>query len=55
MAAVNVSNINVLDNPAAFTNGFSFEITFECVSPLTDGTYACVARCSMRGLRRRAG
>jgi len=34
MALVNISNIQVLDNPALFTAQFQFEITFECIAPL---------------------
>jgi len=37
MALVSISNIEVLDNPAKFTNPFQFEITFECLPPgITD-------------------
>jgi len=36
MALVNVVNMAVLDNPAPFTSSFSFEITFECLQPLSD-------------------
>lgn len=37
MACVNVINMMVLDNPTAFTNPFQFEVTFECLKPLSDG------------------
>lgn len=40
MASVNVTNISVFDNPCIFTTGFRFEVTFECVEPLTDGELA---------------
>jgi hypothetical protein len=40
MALVNVTNIVVLDNPASFTNPFTFEITFECLQELGDGEVA---------------
>lgn len=33
MALVAIKNIEVLDNPAPFTNPFQFEITFECLPP----------------------
>ena len=33
---VNVTNIAVLNNPANFTDEFQFEITFECLKPLSD-------------------
>jgi len=44
MAKVQVTNVTVLDNPTAFFNPFQFEITFECLEDLADGT-------SMRILR----
>lgn len=33
MALVAVTNVEVLDNPAPFSNPFQFEITFECHAP----------------------
>jgi histone chaperone ASF1 len=36
MAAINVTNVRVLNNPANFKDSFSFEITFECLTPLED-------------------
>ncbi|KAH9315510.1 hypothetical protein KI387_024137 [Taxus chinensis] len=36
MSAVNVTNVTVLDNPAAFLNPFQFEISYECLVPLKD-------------------
>lgn len=36
MSLVNVSNITVNNNPAAFTAPFSFDITFECISPIEE-------------------
>ncbi|KAI0522797.1 hypothetical protein KFK09_005182 [Dendrobium nobile] len=36
MSAVNITNVAVLDNPAAFLNPFQFEISYECLVPLTD-------------------
>ncbi|KAI8878615.1 anti-silencing protein [Backusella circina FSU 941] len=36
MSLVNIINVQVLDNPTAFTNPFQFEITFECNAPLKD-------------------
>jgi histone chaperone ASF1 len=35
MAAINVTNIVVQKNPAKFTDPLSFEITFECLSVLS--------------------
>lgn len=40
MSAVNITNVTVLDNPAAFLNPFQFEISYECLIPLADGTYS---------------
>jgi len=37
MAFVNIQNIDVLDNPTSFLNPFQFEVTFECISELSDG------------------
>ena len=36
MAAINVTNVRVLDTPANFKDPFRFEITFECLTPLED-------------------
>ena len=36
MNVVNVTSINVLDNPCAFGNPFQFEITFECLQELKE-------------------
>ncbi|KAF5180936.1 Histone chaperone asf1 [Thalictrum thalictroides] len=36
MSAVNITNVTVLDNPAAFLNSFQFEISYECLIPLKD-------------------
>lgn len=37
MAKVNISDVEVLDNPATFYDKFKFKITFECFEPLEDG------------------
>jgi histone chaperone ASF1 len=39
MSLVNVTNVVVLDNPTQFTNPFQFEITFECLQDLAEGTF----------------
>ncbi|KAJ0039112.1 hypothetical protein Pint_22185 [Pistacia integerrima] len=39
MSAVNITNVTVLDNPAAFLNPFQFEISYECLTPLKDGPF----------------
>jgi len=38
MSAVNITNVAVLDNPTAFLNPFQFEISYECLVSLDDGT-----------------
>ncbi|RUP44819.1 hypothetical protein BC936DRAFT_148972 [Jimgerdemannia flammicorona] len=37
MALVNITNIQVIDNPSLFSSPFQFEITFECIAELKDG------------------
>lgn len=37
MALVNVTNVVVLDNPTAFGNPLTFEVTFECLQELDAG------------------
>ena len=37
MAAVSVTSVRVLDNPAPFTNPLQFEIQYECLYDLADG------------------
>ncbi|ORZ12923.1 histone chaperone ASF1A-like protein [Lobosporangium transversale] len=34
MSIVNITQVNVLDNPTHFANPYQFEITFECIAPL---------------------
>ncbi|GAA5878313.1 hypothetical protein JCM8547_006231 [Rhodosporidiobolus lusitaniae] len=36
MSIVNISDVTVLNNPAPFTEPYSFKITFECMAPLQD-------------------
>lgn len=36
MALVNILDVKVLDNPAAFTNPFTFQITFQCIEELPE-------------------
>jgi len=36
MAAINITNVQVLDNPTIFTNPFQFEIEYECLYDLKD-------------------
>ena len=45
MAKVTISNVVVKDNPCVFKNPFQFEITFECIENLNDGTYSSVCVC----------
>jgi len=39
MASVVVTGVKLLENPAMFNQVFKFEITFECLTPLEDGTF----------------
>lgn len=39
MALVNVTNVVVLDNPTAFSNPLTFEVTFECLQELDAGEF----------------
>lgn len=48
MAAVSVTSVRVLDNPAPFTNPLQFEIQYECLHHLKHGERV------ERGRRRRA-
>ncbi|KAK6122388.1 hypothetical protein DH2020_043898 [Rehmannia glutinosa] len=36
MSAVNIKDVTVLDNPAPFVDPFQFEISYECLTSLTD-------------------
>ncbi|KAL3844911.1 hypothetical protein ACJIZ3_002314 [Penstemon smallii] len=36
MAAVSLTNVTVMDNPASFLTPFQFEISYECISPLQE-------------------
>ena len=38
MARVHVSNVVVMNNPCPFFTPFKFEITFECLESLKEGT-----------------
>ena len=38
MAKVNIVNVVVLDNPSPFLNPFQFEITFEALEDLSEGS-----------------
>jgi histone chaperone ASF1 len=38
MSAVSLLGVNVLKNPAKFSDPYEFEITFECLEPLMKGT-----------------
>jgi len=42
MAKVTISNVVVKDNPCVFNHPFQFEITFECIENLNDGTYVVI-------------
>lgn len=36
MSCVNVTNVQVLNNPSAFSMPLQFEVSFECIAPLSD-------------------
>jgi hypothetical protein len=38
MSVVSLLGVNVLNNPAKFTDKYEFEITFECLEPLEKGS-----------------
>lgn len=38
MAKVQIGNVIVLDNPSSFLNPFQFELTFECIEELKEGS-----------------
>jgi histone chaperone ASF1 len=40
MSSVNITNVQVLDNPAKWPAPLQFEITFECLTPLQEGALA---------------
>ena len=40
MTAINVTSVNVLDNPSKVTNPLQFEIQYNCLYDLADG--ACL-------------
>lgn len=37
MSVVALLGVNVINNPAKFTDKYEFEITFECLEPLQKG------------------
>ena len=37
MSVVSLLGVNVMNNPAKFTDQYEFEITFECLEPLQKG------------------
>lgn len=45
MSVVSLLGVKVLDNPAAFTDPYKFEITFECLEQLRHGMN--LALCSL--------
>jgi len=48
MSVVSLLGVNVLNNPARFTDKYEFEITFECLEPLEKGTHASSRLCRPR-------
>jgi histone chaperone ASF1 len=47
MSVVSLLGVNVMNNPAKFTDKYEFEITFECLEPLQKGACLLVSRCSL--------
>lgn len=47
MASVNVTAVNVLDNPAPYTNPLQFEIHYECLNDLADGAFDLRRSCAV--------
>lgn len=39
MSVVSLLGVQVVNNPAKFTDKYEFEITFECLEPLEKGTW----------------
>ena len=39
MSVVSLLGVNVMNNPAKFTDKYEFEITFECLEPLQKGVF----------------
>jgi hypothetical protein len=50
MALVTLTDVQVLNNPAGFSDPYQFEITFECIKELQDGVCVCVSVCSLPSL-----
>lgn len=46
MSAVNITNVAVLDNPSPFLSPFQFEISYECLATLNDGTISLLSAIS---------
>ena len=44
MSVVSLLGVNVINNPAKFTDKYEFEITFECLEPLQKGTCLFLTR-----------
>ena len=42
MSAINITSVNVLDNPSLFQNPLQLEIQYECLYPLQHGEQKCV-------------
>lgn len=37
MSHINITNIQIMNNPAPFSDPLSFQVTFECLKDLPDG------------------
>ena len=42
MSAINITSVNVLDNPSYFVNPLQLEIQYECLYPLQHGQLFCL-------------
>lgn len=38
MSLISILDVQVLDNPSTFLNPFQFEVTFECLKDLREGS-----------------
>jgi len=45
MSVVSLLGVNVINNPAKFTDKYEFEITFECLEPLQKGAFSFTSPC----------
>lgn len=46
MSVVSLLGVNILNNPAKFTDNYQFEITFECLEQLEKGKQTAIWQCA---------